>query len=202
VVGEGDRAVGAGRPRVLLNDAMAAPNVVTIARLALVPVVVALLLSGHRAAAVAVLALSLAGDGLDGYLARRSGRVTELGKILDPIADKVAIDAVLGCLAAAREFPVWAFGVVLARDAAILAGAAFLARRAASAPQAAWVGKAALVALAAMTIAFAADARPLEVPLLWAGMALVAASGAWYALLFRRFVADRGVWAPGKRRHA
>jgi cardiolipin synthase len=201
VVGEGDRAL-AGRPRVLLRDALQPPNVVTIARLALVPVVIAFLLSGNRAAAVAVLALSMAGDGLDGYLARRSGRVTELGKILDPVADKVAIDAVLGCLAAAREFPLWAFGLVLARDAAIVAGALFLARRASSTPQSVWVGKAALVALAAMTLAFVADARPLEAPLMAAAMALVVASGAWYAVLFRRFVAAQGAWAPGKRRQA
>lgn len=201
MVGEGDRAL-AGRPRVLLKDALAPPNVVTIARLALVPVVIALLLSGHRAAAVVVLALSVAGDGLDGYLARRSMRVTELGKILDPVADKVAIDAVLGCLAAGREFPMWAFGLVLARDAAIVAGALFLARRAASTPQSVWVGKAALVALAAMTLAFAADARPLEAPLLVAAMALVVASGAWYAVLFRRFIAAQGAWTSGKRRPA
>jgi cardiolipin synthase (CMP-forming) len=190
VVGESDRAL-AGRERALLKDALAAPNVVTIARLALVPVVVALLLRGDRAAAAAVLALSLAGDGLDGYLARRSGRVTELGRILDPLADKVAIDTVLGCLTAAGEFPAWAFGLVLARDAAIVVGAAFLARRGASTPAAVWVGKAALVALAAMTLAFVAGARPLEAPLLAAAMALVLASGAWYAVLFRRLTAAR-----------
>lgn len=202
MVGEGDRAVGARLPRVLLRDAAAAPNVVTIARLALVPVAVALLLSGNRAAAVAVLAVSLAGDALDGHLARRLGRVTELGKVLDPVADKIAIDAVLCCLTAAREFPAWALAVVLARDAAIVAGAAFVARRAASTPQSVWVGKAALIALAAMTLAFTADARPFEAPLFAAALVLVAASGAWYALLFRRFVAAHGVLDQGKRRPA
>lgn len=201
MVREGDRAV-AGRPRALLRDALSAPNVVTIARLALVPVVIALFLGGNRAAAVAVLALSLAGDGLDGFLARRSGRVTELGKILDPVADKVAVDSVLGCLVAVGEFPAWAFWLVLTRDVAIVAGAAFLARRAASTPQSVWVGKAALVALAAMTLAFTANARPLETPLLAAAMALVVASWAWYAVLFRRFVAADGARAPGKGRPA
>lgn len=201
MVREGDRTLAVAR-RVVLRDALAPPNVVTIARLALVPVAVVLLLSGHRGAAAVVLALSLAGDGLDGLLARRSGRVTELGRILDPAADKVAVDAVLGCLAAAGEFPVWALVLVLTRDVAIVGGAVFLARRASSTPQSVWVGKAALVALAAMTLAFAADARPLETPLLAAAMVLVVASGAWYAVLFRRFVAARGGRAPGKRRPA
>lgn len=185
---------------MVLGDALAAPNVVTIVRLALVPVAVWLLVSGNRAAAAAVLALSLAGDGLDGYLARRSGRVTELGRILDPVADKVSIDAVLACLTAAGEFPAWAFLLVLARDVAIVAGALFLARRTASTPQSAWVGKAALVALAVMTLAFVADVRPLEAALLAAALTLVVASWAWYAVLFRRSTAAPGGRVPEERR--
>jgi len=166
--------------RIKGADFRAAPNLVSLVRLALVAPTLALLVRGHRVAALVLLGIMVATDWLDGYLARRTGRITELGKILDPVADKLAIDGVLLVLACRGEFPVWALAVVLARDALILAGAAHVARRRLAVPASVRVGKAALVVMAAMTISFAADIRPLEAPLLIAGMALAVVSGVAY----------------------
>ena len=121
--------------RLRLRDISAAPNVVSLLRIALVPVALLLLAGGMRGAAVGVLIAMAATDWLDGYLARRTARVTELGKILDPVADKIAVDSVLAFLAVRGEFPVWALAVIVCRDAAILVGAATLARRLGTVPQ-------------------------------------------------------------------
>lgn len=169
-----------GKGASTARDLLAPPNLVSEARLALVPVAIALLAAGRRSAAVWVLLAMVATDGLDGYLARRLSRVTELGKILDPVADKVAIDSVLAFLAVRGEFPAWAFGLVLARDVGIVAGALWLRRRARSIPAAIRVGKAALVVLAAMTVAYVADLEAVEPWLLAAGVVMVVASSVAY----------------------
>jgi CDP-diacylglycerol--glycerol-3-phosphate 3-phosphatidyltransferase len=168
----------AERPR--LRDISAAPNVVSLVRIALVPVALVLLAGGMRGAAVGVLVAMAATDGIDGYVARRIRRVTELGKILDPLADKVAIDSVLALLSARGEFPAWALGVILFRDAAILAGAVTLARRLGSVPQSGRLGKVTFVVLAATTVAYAGDLGALERPLLAGSVTLATVSGALY----------------------
>jgi cardiolipin synthase len=164
-----------------LRDLGALPNLLSLLRLALVPVAILLLVAGRRPAAAVVLGAMVLTDGLDGLVARRTGRITALGRILDPVADKVAIDSLLAALALRGEFPAWALALILARDAAILAGAAVIARRTARVPAAAAVGKVALVLLAAMTFAFVLDLRSVEPAFLIAGVAGAAASGIGYA---------------------
>ena len=84
------------------------PNLVTIVRLLLLPVFLWLLFStGHRALAAWLLAALGATDWLDGYLARRLDQVSNVGKVLDPVADRLLV--MVGLLAVAG-----AFGLVLA----------------------------------------------------------------------------------------
>ena len=176
----------ADTPRPVLRDITALPNVVTLARIALVPVALALLAGGHRLAAVAVLLVMFVSDGLDGYLARRLGRVTGLGKILDPAADKIAVAAVLVFLVATGEFPLWAFLLVVVRDVAIVVGGLAMARKSRSVPQALMVGKVAVVVLGVVTLVFAADIRVLEPAALVLCVVAVVTSGAAYARVTRR----------------
>ena len=69
-------------------------------------------------------------DALDGYFARRLNQHTNLGKILDPIADKAAIGAViLALILFGRDFPLWAFGIVIIRDILIVFANIVLFRR-------------------------------------------------------------------------
>lgn len=176
---EGEIAVSTpGRPR--LRDISAAPNVVSLLRIALVPVALLLLAGGMRGAAVGVLVAMAATDWLDGYLARRTDRVTELGKILDPVADKVAIDSVLTLLAVRGEFPVLALALIVCRDAAILAGAVTLAYRLGAVPQSGRLGKVTFVVLAATAIAYTGDLDVLERPLLVSAVVLAVGSAALY----------------------
>jgi CDP-diacylglycerol--glycerol-3-phosphate 3-phosphatidyltransferase len=173
-------------PRPVLRDIAAPPNLVTLARVLLVPVVLALLTAERRLAAAAVLVLMFATDGLDGYLARRLDRVTELGKVLDPAADKVAVLAVLVFLVAAGEFPLWVLLLVAVRDVGILAGGLAIARRAGAFPPPLMVGKVSLVVFAAVTAVFVADLNALEPAAIALCVFAVVASGASYAVVARR----------------
>jgi CDP-diacylglycerol--glycerol-3-phosphate 3-phosphatidyltransferase len=94
-------------------------NVLTIVRIALVPVFVACLLAGGtgwRLAALAVFGIASFTDLLDGKLARRWGLVTDFGKIADPVADKALTGAALICLSALGELPWWVTGIILFRE--------------------------------------------------------------------------------------
>ena len=103
------------QPARLLN----LPNILTLSRVAAVPVVLLLLLFESRQtcfwAAVVFTAASIT-DWLDGYLARKWEIVTVLGKFLDPLADKLIVMAALIMLIPLDRVPAWAVFVILARE--------------------------------------------------------------------------------------
>jgi cardiolipin synthase (CMP-forming) len=105
------------------------PNVMSLARLASVPVFVWLFVSGHEEAGLAVYAVGAWSDFFDGYIARRTDSVTELGKLLDPLADRVLIVALAVALVAAEALPLWLAIVVIARDVLVLSLWPLLERR-------------------------------------------------------------------------
>lgn len=100
-------------------------NAVTAARVALVPIFGVVLVAdggGHqtlRLAAFGIFALAALSDRLDGYLARSQHLVTDVGKIADPIADKLLMGTALVCLSVLRELPWWVTGVILVREIGI-----------------------------------------------------------------------------------
>lgn len=101
-------------------------NGVTVARIALVPLVlVALALDtgggGWRWVAAVLFAVAAGTDRLDGYLARRLDQVTDWGKLMDPIADKLLIGGALVVLSLLGDIPWWVTVVVLARELGITA---------------------------------------------------------------------------------
>jgi CDP-diacylglycerol--glycerol-3-phosphate 3-phosphatidyltransferase len=98
------------------------PNVVTMARVLIVPGVLYFIdnFSPVRSFVAACLYLiASVGDGLDGYLARSRGQVSVLGKFLDPLADKLMVTAVLVFLAAMGRATAWVVVVLIARDLCI-----------------------------------------------------------------------------------
>lgn len=99
------------------------PNLITIARILLIPVVVFLLLDHDYKLAFAVFVAAAIGDWLDGFLARRLHQMSQLGAVLDPIADKMTMMIVAILLAAQEMLPVWLAVVIVMRDAIIVAGA-------------------------------------------------------------------------------
>lgn len=106
-------------------------NLFSLLRIALIPVLAFYLAqSGESAALKSLVILVVAGisDGLDGYFARKLNQVSQLGMILDPLADKVLAGALVIMLIFFRDFPIWLAIVIVGRDLLILAAAAILLR--------------------------------------------------------------------------
>ena len=111
------------------TSAMNVPNVLTVARICLAPVLAVLLLERDQAVAAAIVfAAAMATDALDGHLARSRSLITNFGKLMDPIADKLLVGAAFVCLAATDRLEPWVVGVILFREAAVT-GLRMAARR-------------------------------------------------------------------------
>ena len=100
---------------------MTLPNLITIGRLFLVPLVIAMILEGRWQAAFVVFVVAGVSDAVDGLLARRFGMASELGAYLDPIADKALIVSIYIALAVVGAVPFWLLVLVVARDVMIVA---------------------------------------------------------------------------------
>lgn len=98
------------------------PNTITVGRMILIPVFLILAYGDTNAAAVGsffVFGAASLSDMVDGYLARRSGTVSRLGKFLDPLADKLLVGAALFVLVDVHDFPLWAAVVIAVREVAV-----------------------------------------------------------------------------------
>ncbi len=102
----------------------------------------------NRLWAAGIIALAVATDFLDGYLARRLHQVSELGKIIDPLADKIAVAAVTLVLVSVGDVPLWFLIVVLLRDVLIVFGGMYIQRKKKVIVQSNWPGKIAVSAVA------------------------------------------------------
>lgn len=113
-------APGYFRPIIPLN----APNVLTLARIALVPVMVLLVLgdeTGALTAAAAVFVVASITDAADGHLARSRNLITRFGRLADPVADKLLVGGALVSLVAVDRLAAWIAIVVIAREAFVSA---------------------------------------------------------------------------------
>ncbi|MBQ2696901.1 MAG: CDP-diacylglycerol--glycerol-3-phosphate 3-phosphatidyltransferase [Clostridia bacterium] len=99
---------------------MNTPNKLTILRVLLVPVFMIFMLhnwfSFSRLIAAIIFVLAFATDWLDGYLARKNNQVTNFGKIMDPLADKMLTTAALVCLNVTGDVSAWVTIIILARE--------------------------------------------------------------------------------------
>jgi cardiolipin synthase len=128
----------AGEDRILT-----VPNVITLVRLSLLPVFVWLLLGqGDRAAAGWLLAGLGATDWVDGYIARRWNQVSTLGKVLDPVADRLLFFVALVAIIVDGAAPLWVCLAVLVREALVAGATVTLAALGAQRIDVTWFGKA------------------------------------------------------------
>ena len=160
------------------------PNALTAARLALIPVFVALVLTaegGHSWPAAIVFGAAGVSDQLDGWLARRWRVESEFGKVADPLADRLMIDAAVILLVVADRLPWPALAVILARDAVLLGGYKLVASRGYEL-SVNFLGKLSTwllyAAIAFVLVTHAGDDWPLWI--FWTGLALAAGAGALY----------------------
>lgn len=124
------------------HDVYTLANIITVLRLMLVPFFFAVMITEKSdVLAFAIFALAASTDWLDGQIARRTGTVTELGKAIDPIVDRLLIAAGVVGLYLDTRIPLWTVVFLLARDAYLLSGASWLARQRAGRLPVIYVGK-------------------------------------------------------------
>jgi cardiolipin synthase len=119
------------------------PNVISVVRLACVPVFLWLLFGRDDRVAAAVLLAALgATDWVDGYIARHFQQISTLGKVLDPVADRVLLLVGIGAILADGSVPTWVAVAALAREALVAGATLVLAAMGARRIDVQWVGKA------------------------------------------------------------
>ncbi len=182
------------------------PNVLTVIRILLVPVLIVALLEktgdGDLLAAI-VFAVASVTDAIDGYLARSRNWVTTFGKLMDPIADKLLIVAALITLVSLNRLAAWVAMVIIAREFAVT-----VLRVAAGTGQGVVISASPLGKLKTafqvvmVMVLIAVPGRPLWVSLLvYVTVLITVLSGADYFFGFRRQleerVGERTTGAPG-----
>jgi CDP-diacylglycerol--glycerol-3-phosphate 3-phosphatidyltransferase len=166
------------------------PNALTIARLALIPVFVVLMVrAGHKPSWPAGVVFGIAGitDQVDGFLARRWHVESRFGKVADPLADRLMIDAAVILLVAYDRLPWAGLVVIIGRDLLLLAGGRYLAPRGVEIEVNA-VGKAATWILYA-AIFFRIVTEPAThwpLVLFWVGLGLAVVAVVFYIQTARR----------------
>jgi cardiolipin synthase (CMP-forming) len=110
------------RPKLTINI----PNLLTVLRILITPLFVILLIRGLHGYALLVFILAGVSDGLDGLIARMFNQRSDLGAILDPIADKLLLSAAYVSLGVLKDIPGWLTVVVISRDVLIVTGIAVL----------------------------------------------------------------------------
>jgi cardiolipin synthase len=98
------------------------PNLITLGRIILVPIIVWAITSGEMLAAFALFLIAGASDGVDGFLAKRFHMASELGAYLDPLADKALLVSIYVALGIARALPISLVILVVSRDIMIISG--------------------------------------------------------------------------------
>jgi len=170
------------------------PNALTIARLMLIPVFVALMLAadgGHSWPAGIVFGIAGVTDQIDGFLARRWRVESDFGRIFDPLADRLMIDAAVILLFVADHMPWEGLVVILGRDLLLLAGYKTVSPEGYEL-NVNLIGKAATWLLYAGIGCLIVTHRSTEWPywIFWTGLVLAVVAGLVYAL---------GAWREGRR---
>lgn len=162
---------------------MNVPNMLTALRFVLIPVYVILFCLGGRVAAFVVWLLAGLTDVLDGHLARKRNEVTYVGAMLDPLADKLMMLAVMLSLLFAGDLPLAAAIAMLVRDGGMIAGSIWFHTRGKKSVPANLMGKltTALYYIAVVCVYFHWE---YAVPLLWAVIVFSFVTSLQYVLKF------------------
>jgi CDP-diacylglycerol--glycerol-3-phosphate 3-phosphatidyltransferase len=144
----------------MAHDVFKIPNLITLGRLLLLlPTAYFLSQPGpeNKILALACLTLAAISDYLDGFFARRLNQQTRLGKILDPVSDKILATFLVVLLIIYRDFPFWLAGLIISRDLLILIGGLAVKSRLSAVPPSNLSGKYCFAAIAVLLISYVID---------------------------------------------
>jgi CDP-diacylglycerol--glycerol-3-phosphate 3-phosphatidyltransferase len=168
------------------------PNALTIMRVLLIPFFIVFLLNGHWYTAAGIFIVASATDALDGHIARKKNLVTDFGKLMDPLADKLLVVSALVCLVELGTIAGWMVIVILAREFAIT-GLRSVAASSGKVIAAGLSGKlktvAQMVAIILILLKnwpFSYTGIPVDQIMLWIAVALTVYSGAEYMIKNRQ----------------
>lgn len=156
------------------------PNILSLSRIVLMPAVLFCLREEKTLPLLILMLLAVASDYFDGYFARKKNQISSLGKILDPLADKICLDSMVFALSLWRGFPWWATGLIILRDVLILAGGLLVIKRTKQIPVSNWPGKFAVTFLSAAIFLYVLNWQPWGRYLLYASLLLILVSGIIY----------------------
>ncbi|CAA9358875.1 MAG: CDP-diacylglycerol--glycerol-3-phosphate 3-phosphatidyltransferase [uncultured Gemmatimonadaceae bacterium] len=181
------------------------PNVLTIARILLVPVLVAALLSeapSGDALAAGVFALASFTDALDGWIARRRRIESAFGKLMDPLADKLLVTAALVALVSLNRVAAWVAMVIIAREFAVTGLRQLAVEQGHVVPASMWGKLKTTLQIAMVLVLIIVEGSPLWVDaLVYVTVAVTVLSGADYFFALRRLFAagDEGQTRPSSQ---
>ena len=138
--------------------------------------------------AFVVVMIMIVSDWMDGYLARSRGEISRWGKILDPLADKIAIGAITLAMVLFKSMPLWIVVAVLVRDVIIFFAGIYLVKKYDVLLSSNIWGKATTVVMSWLLLAYLWDATMLKPALIGVSVALLAVSFISYAMQFFRVV--------------
>ncbi len=131
-----------------MSGLFTAANMLSIARMVIAPWMFVLISSGDQKEMVYTIALlAYISDLLDGYLARARNEVTEWGKVLDPLADKIFIASVCLGMICSGQLSIWYIAIVLVRDILIIIAGLFFANKSDYVLPSTYVGKATVLTI-------------------------------------------------------
>ena len=165
------------------------PNVLTLLRILLVPVLVAALVQeggGLDGIAAAVFAFASLTDALDGWIARRQKSVTTFGKLMDPLADKLLVTAALVSLVSLDRVSAWVAMVIIAREFAVTGLRQLAMEHGDVIPASIWGKLKTVTQIAMVLVLIAVDDRTAAVDaLVYVTVLVTVASGVVYFFNFR-----------------
>ena len=126
---------------VISKDLMTIPNAISFVRILMITPFVALFISKLYIPAAIVIMISGLSDCVDGYIARRFHQESELGKILDPLADKLTLIAVGVCLIFVEPFVLPLMVIMVLKDILMLIGGTIVIQKGVIPPKSVWYGK-------------------------------------------------------------
>lgn len=135
---ENAKSVKVKKPR---NQNLTVPNAMSLFRILVIPFFAYYFIMGNWTAAVIALALSGLSDALDGFVARRFNQITELGKMLDPLADKLTQGTVAVCIAVHYPSICPLLFLLVFKEIVMLCGACYLLKKKKKPCAAKWYGK-------------------------------------------------------------
>ena len=138
--------------------------------------------------ALLLMGIAIATDFIDGFLARKLNQRSDVGRIIDPLADKIGVGAIAITLVIFRDLPAWFLIVIIVRDLAILALGIFMVSKSKEIPESNWYGKIAVAALALMLVTFVLSLDSFKWYILYLALIFLILSTASYLKRFMVFL--------------